>query len=184
MRRDLLPAHILKNYPFLFLDRDGVINRRLIDDYVKTPDEFIFEPGVIDSFPWLSASFSRILIVTNQRGIGVGIMTEEDLQAVHQKMQNTLNQAGAQVDGIYHAPYDRDETHFRKPGTGMALQAQQDFPEIDFERSLMVGDSLSDMEMGRRAGMLCVKIGPSHERGDWDLHFPSLQAFAHYLQKG
>lgn len=145
----------------LFLDRDGVINRRLIDEYVRNWSEFEFEPGVLEALAALAPRFRTIVIVTNQRGIARGLMTEADLARVHERMSSEIEQAGGRIDGIYHCPHDRHTgCACRKPGIGLAEQARRAHPHIDFTRSLMVGDSASDMEFADRAGMKKLFIGP------------------------
>ena len=181
------PQMHLKDYLFddswtLFLDRDGVINERLIGDYVKTPDEFRFIEGVPEAIAELSRVFGRIIIVTNQQGIGKGLMTEEDLRIIHDIMISGIEEAGGRINKIYHAPHlERDDSSLRKPNTGMALQAQKDFPEIEFNKSVMVGDGLHDMEFGRLLGMLRVFISPDPDPSNEDLsdfQFKSLTSFA------
>jgi len=176
----------LKDYSFdnswtLFLDRDGVINERLIGDYVKTPDEFLFIEGVPKAIAALSGVFGRIIIVTNQQGIGKGLMTEEDLRIIHDIMITGIEVAGGHINKIYHSPHlERDDSSLRKPNTGMAMQAREDFPEIDFHRSVMVGDGLHDMEFGRLLGMMRVFISPDSDPsndGLFDFHFESLTSF-------
>jgi D-glycero-D-manno-heptose 1,7-bisphosphate phosphatase len=143
----------------LFLDRDGVINKRLIDDYIKNIKEFEFIPGVPEALGKLSTVFGKIFIITNQRGIARKLMTEKDLSAVHEFMLNGINKSGGRIDKIYFCPHDRDEAcGCRKPEIGSALKAQQDFPEIDFEKSIMVGDSSSDIQFGKNAGMYTIKV--------------------------
>ncbi len=143
----------------LFLDRDGVINERIVGDYVKDWDSFNFIPGSIKAIENLSGVFGRIIVVTNQAGIGKGLMTEQDLFKVHKMLLKTVNLLDGRIDKIYHAPdIPNIPSKMRKPNTGMALEAKQDFPEINFSKSVMVGDSLSDMEMGHRLGMVKVFI--------------------------
>lgn len=143
----------------LFLDRDGVINRKLENDYVKTWEEFEFLPGVLESIQHFSAVFGRIVVVTNQQGIGKGIYTHEDLAAVHHNMLENIESAGGRIDKIYYAPnLNSENSPLRKPNTGMGLQAQQDFPEIDFKKSVIIGDSVSDMQFGKNLGMTTFYI--------------------------
>jgi len=143
----------------LFLDRDGVINKKLPNNYVKNPSEFIFEEGVIHAIQRLSNLFGRIIVVTNQQGIGKGVMTAEMLEQVHTYLKFEVNRGGGKIDQIYYCPnLEEDNSICRKPNTGMAEQARRDFPEIDFKKSIMVGDSLSDMQMGKRVGMITVFI--------------------------
>ena len=144
----------------LFLDRDGVINKKRDKDYVKSLREFEIIPGILESIADLSKIFGRIIIVTNQQGIGKGLMTDEDLDQIHSHLLEKVRQKGGNIDAIYHAPNLKEENSLmRKPGIGMALQAQKDFPEIDFSRSIIAGDSALDLEFGKRAKMISVLIG-------------------------
>lgn len=163
----------------LFLDRDGVINVRLIDDYVKTWEEFEFIEGVLEKLAEFSTLFGTIVIVTNQQGIGKGLMSEADLTDIHSRMLEEIEQAGGRIDKIYHCPALRsDADNCRKPRPVMAYKAQEDFPNIDFVRSIMVGDSLSDIEFGRAVGMRTVWISdediPDSHVGQIDLHLSRL----------
>ena len=163
----------------LFLDRDGVINERINGDYVKTLQQFRFLPGAGESIAKLSAIFCRIIVVTNQQGVGKGLLKESDLNLIHNLMRLDVVKLGGKIDAVYFAPYLAAENHpWRKPGTGMALQAKADFPEIDFHKSVMVGDSLSDMEFGKALGMKTVFIHPEpHPHPLIDIVFPSLSDF-------
>lgn len=167
----------------LFLDRDGVINKRIIDDYVKKIDEFVFLDGVLESLKIFKNIFKRIIVVTNQRGIALGLMNEEDLSVIHNHMVNEININGGRVDHIYHCPHDKtDNCVCRKPKPGMLIKAQHDFPDIDFTRAIMVGDSVSDMGLGRSRSLKNVFISEkSHVDADADIVFPSLKDFAEYL---
>jgi D-glycero-D-manno-heptose 1,7-bisphosphate phosphatase len=141
----------------LFLDRDGVINRRIVGDYIREWDQFEFLPGVLDSLKVLSGRFGKILVVSNQQGIGKGLMTEKDLALIHGKMKEEVLRSGGRIDGIYHCPaLESEGSVMRKPDIGMALKARKEFPGISFKRSVMVGDALSDMVFGRRLGMVTV----------------------------
>ncbi len=143
----------------LFLDRDGVINKKLDNDYVKNVDEFDFLDGAEDAIANFSKLFNRIVVVTNQQGIGKGLMTKGDLQEVHEYMLAEIAVAGGKIDRVYYCPdLAAKNTKCRKPNTGMAEKAKADFREIDFKKSIMVGDSLSDIQMGRRLGMYTVFI--------------------------
>lgn len=153
---NLLP-YVDKNWT-LFLDRDGVINVERDQDYVKNINEFVFAHKA----PWAIAQLNRLfgvtVIVTNQRGISRGLMTEQDLILVHEHMQRELELEQAHIDKIYFAPDLHNDAPNRKPNGGMALQAKNDFPSIEFSKSIMVGNTLSDMEFGHRLGMYCVFI--------------------------
>jgi D-glycero-D-manno-heptose 1,7-bisphosphate phosphatase len=148
----------------LFLDRDGVINRRLIDDYVKTWTEFEFMPDAIETIAHLRSCFAHIFVVTNQQGIGKKIMNTSDLQSIHNQMLESLEKCNQTklpiINQIYFCPsLKADNDHRRKPKIGMALQAQADHPKVDLFKSIMVGDSISDMEFGRSAGMKTIFFG-------------------------
>lgn len=171
----------------LFLDRDGVINTRIPGDYVKTPAEFQPVSGLEEALRLLSGKFNRILVVTNQAGIGKGLMTELELHSVHQKLYQIASDAGAALDRIYYCPHRKEDAcTCRKPATGMAWMALADFPDIDFEDAWMVGDSVSDMEFAQTLGIRPVLIRGKLEdiatlsRMKIDLQFDSLLEFARW----
>lgn len=148
----------------LFLDRDGVINKKLENDYVRSPNELELLPGAISSIAQLSRIFGRTIVVTNQQGIGKGLMTEVDLADVHSIIESKVEEQEGKIDAIYFAPQLASENSpMRKPNIGMALKAKEDFLKVDFSRSIIIGDSKSDMEFGKNAGMHCVFIGKSKE---------------------
>ncbi len=143
----------------LFLDRDGVINRRIERDYVRNWKQFEFLPRALEAISGLSNLFGRIIIVTNQRSIARGLMTVGDLNDIHRRMLLLIRDAGGRIDGIYYCPHElKDNCDCRKPKIGMVLRAKTDFPEIDFKRSIVVGDSVSDMEFAEKIGALRVLI--------------------------
>lgn len=169
----------------LFLDRDGVINVRLMADYVKNVQEFEFIEGSLDALVKLHALFQRMVVVTNQQGIGKGIMTEADLREVHQYMLKAVEQEGGKIDQVYHCPeLAASNALCRKPNIGMAEAAKKDFPEINFTKSIMVGDSLSDLEFGKRAKMLTVYISEEQNKPEMaDFQFASLFEFYEEITK-
>lgn len=151
----------------LFLDRDGVINRRIPGDYVKRIEEFNFNPGAAEAIAVFSKIFRYIFVVTNQQGIGKGLMDEYDLAIIHDYMLEKLRQTGGRIDKVYFCPgLAKDNPACRKPQIGMALQAKADFPDVDFSRSLMIGDSVSDIEFGNNAGMTTYYISHNGEIPD------------------
>ncbi len=142
----------------LFLDRDGVINVLRPNDYVKCWDEFVFMPGILEALAKWNKQFSHIFIVTNQRGVGKVVMTEEDLHSVHKKMIEEIEKHGGRIDKIYYCTAVKESDPNRKPNPGMAKQAMNDFPDITPARSLMIGDSKSDLDFARNAGFVGINV--------------------------
>lgn len=167
----------------LFLDRDGVINVRIIDDYVKNINEFEFMPGVLEAFEIFAKKFNKIIIVTNQQGVAKGLMTLETVHSIHDFMVEKIENQKGRVDGIYICPQLKSEPdNFRKPSPKMAFMAKNDFPEIDFQKSIMVGDSNSDIEFGKNAGMHTILIGNEQIKSVPDDSFDSLISFANNIK--
>ena len=137
----------------LFLDRDGVINRWLPRDYVRTWEQFAFLPGILESLRKWAKRFKHIIIVSNQRGVGKGKMSMEELDAVHARMREEISRAGGRIDAIYTCCELDKEHPMRKPQTGMFLAACRDYPDIDPSRSLMLGDSDYDRIFAANCGM-------------------------------
>jgi D-glycero-D-manno-heptose 1,7-bisphosphate phosphatase len=142
----------------LFLDRDGVINRKLDQDYVKTLGEFEILDGVIEGLQICRNLFKRIIIVTNQRGVSLGLMNELDLQLIHEEMTKVFSVNGIKIDAIFYCDGINLNSDCRKPNPGMGLLAKQKFPDIDFKKSIMVGDSISDIEFGSNLNMVTVLL--------------------------
>ena len=171
----------------LFLDRDGVINERIIDGYVTRPADFRIIGGVLDAMAIFARCFDHIFIVTNQQGIGKGLMTEADLEAIHAAFLRQVEEAGGRVDRIYFCPALKAEHSFmRKPSIGMALQARRDYRDVILRQSVMVGDTESDMLFGRRAGMRTVLVGNEPQLARRSPHlvdycYPTLLDYANSL---
>jgi len=167
----------------LFLDRDGVINKRNFDGYVTSVASFEFLPRVLDAIADLSRIFHRIFVVTNQQGIGKGLMTERNLIEIHTYMCNKVYQAGGKIDKCYFAPNLKGaEDDMRKPGPAMAELAKMEFPEINFSESIMVGDTDSDILFGKNLGMKTVRIISAEQCTESaDLELNSLTELVKYL---
>lgn len=172
----------------IFLDRDGVINRRTPGDYVKHPDEFVPEAGAMEALNILAAHAGRIVVVTNQAGVGKGLMALDDLAGVHRHMLALAAAAGGRIDRVYFCPHRPDAgCTCRKPATGMAEQARSDFPDIVFGQSWMVGDSATDIQLGNALGMTTVLIRGKQEDAALlhslaiDHQFDSLLEFARFF---
>jgi D-glycero-alpha-D-manno-heptose 1-phosphate guanylyltransferase len=167
----------------LFLDRDGVINYEKENNYILNWNEFEFYPGVTEAIRILSKIFEKVIVISNQRGVGRGLMTEQDLLDIQERMKLKIEEDGGRIDKIYYCTAT-ESTHFcRKPNPGMALQAVKDFPSISLSKSLMVGNKPSDMQFGRNAGTFTVYLKTTHPEQplphpDIDLAFPSLIDFA------
>lgn len=143
----------------LFLDRDGVINTRIPDGYVTSVSELELLPGVTQAIAHLNSLFGRTVVVTNQQGIGKGLMSEADLKHIHLHVLEQVQQDGGSIDAFYFCPLLAHQTpNCRKPGPSMAHQAKRDFPEIVFSKSVMVGDSPSDIQFGTQLQMQTVLI--------------------------
>jgi len=152
----------------LFLDRDGVINDEKHLDYIHKWEEFKFYDGVKEALTIFSKKFGRIFIVTNQRGVAKGITRLEDLELIHNNMIKEFEEAGGRIDKVYYSVDFDNESPNRKPNPGMGLQAKIDFPEVDFSKSVMVGNTLSDMKFGRNLNVAANIFLPT-TRKDVDL---------------
>lgn len=167
----------------LFLDRDGVLNHEKNNDYIRNWDEFHFYDGTTAALASLNPHFKHIVVVTNQKGIGKGLMSVTDLEQIHSRMLHEIQLAGGRIDKIYFCPDLADDSIDRKPNPGMAFQAKQDFPTIDLSKSIMVGNRLSDMGFGRNAGMHTLFLATTHPHvafphPDIDARFNTLTEFA------
>ena len=148
----------------VFLDRDGVINRRPAEGaYVERVADFELLPGVGDALAELSRAGATLLVVTNQRGVARGMVAPEALEEMHRAMAVALADAGAPLAGVYVCPHERDACDCRKPLPGLFLRAQADFPWIDFAASEMVGDSISDARAAHALGIRSWIVGADRE---------------------
>jgi len=183
----MLDLTTIDNNWTLFLDRDGVINHEKEKDYIYHYGEFNFYEGVPEALQYLSTRFGKIIIITNQRGVGRQLMTEDDLLSIHEQMLADIERSGGRVHKIYYCVANDDAHPNRKPNPGMAKEALRDFPDIDLTRSIMVGNKLSDMQFGRNAGMHTVFVKTTDPQQQVphpsiDLAFEDLAGFAKALQ--
>ena len=170
----------------LFLDRDGVLNHDKEGSYIFNTGEFVFYDGVTAALKIFNDLFANIVVVTNQRGVGKGLMSELNLMEIHNKMLQDTEAAGGRIDAIYYATSLDNNHPERKPHPGMALRAKTDIPEIDFSKSIMVGNNISDMEFARNTGMHAVFLtttqpGLPLPHPSIDMVFNSLLKFAEAL---
>jgi histidinol-phosphate phosphatase family protein len=173
----------------LFLDRDGVLNERFPGDYVKKPEDFKFITGVKQSLSIFAGIFNPVVVVTNQQGIGRGLMTNAQLDLIHNKMLDEVRESGGRIDAVFFSPDLKNTRSFsRKPAIGMGLKARKQFPNINFKKSIMVGDTYSDILFGHRLGMFTVLVGPDKDAafqcsGILDFWFPDLISFAEFVKQ-
>lgn len=141
----------------IFLDRDGVINKRR-DDYVKTIDEFVLLPNVAESIKKLNQMGFLIIILTNQSAINRGIITEEQLNQIHTYMIQELKKSSCIITKIYFCPHRPDENcDCRKPKPGLIKKAIKEF-DADIDNSWLIGDSDTDLESANSIGVRAIKI--------------------------
>jgi D-glycero-D-manno-heptose 1,7-bisphosphate phosphatase len=149
----------------VFLDRDGVVNEKLPEGrYVTAWSEFRLIPGVAAAIASLNQAGLRVIVVSNQRGIALGLYSAADVHAIQTELQKTLDAHSARIDAFYFCPHDRQQCDCRKPLPGMFEQARRDFPDISAQTSIMIGDGLPDIEFGRRLGMRTAFIAVPLER--------------------
>lgn len=145
----------------LFLDRDGVINNEKHMDYINHWDEFKFFPGVKEAIKKFTEKFGNIFIVTNQRGVSKGLTKLADLETIHKNLLDELASAGGKITKVYFCCDLDDTSQNRKPNPGMGLRAKAEFPEVDFSKSVMIGNTISDMQFGRNLGVAINIFLPS-----------------------
>lgn len=155
-----------------FLDRDGVINRKAPEgQYVTCWEDFQLLPGVIEGIAELNRAGLRVIVITNQRCVAKGLLTEPELKKLHQRMLDHLAQAGATIDAIYYCPHEVEPPcSCRKPAPGMLLEAAHSYG-LDLATSWMIGDSDIDILAGKNAGCKTARLSVDGAReGDskWD----------------
>ena len=150
---------------YVFLDRDGVLNRKLPEGaYVGDWAQFQWLPGAVEAIARMNRGGLTVIVVSNQRGIALGRLSVEQLEIIHDQVRSDLARQGARLDAIYYCPHDRGECNCRKPGIGLFEQAAKDFPEVDAKNSVVIGDSLSDIQAGRQLGMKTIFIEGEPDR--------------------
>lgn len=143
----------------VFLDRDGVLNEKMLEgSYAASGENFHILPGVPEAVARLNRIGLRVIVVSNQRGVALGLYSLADVEAVHAEFQRLLKAKDARVDAFYVCPHDSNDCNCRKPLPGLFEQAVADYPEISAPTSVMIGDSLLDIEFGRRLDMTTILI--------------------------
>ncbi len=144
---------------YVFLDRDGVTNRKLPEgQFVRSWRDFEFLPGAESAIAALNRSGRHIIIISNQRGIALGLYTRADVETLHMKLQERMAEHDAHIDAFYYCPHDRNQCDCRKPKTGLFEQVFRDFPEASAQNSIVIGDSISDIQAARTLGLLAIFI--------------------------
>jgi histidinol-phosphate phosphatase family protein len=143
----------------LFLDRDGVINQRNFDGYILQWPDFHFAEGLLAAAAQIGQMFGNIFVVTNQQCVAKGLISETELQDIHQQMSFSLAAHGLKIKEVKAAFERKGEAPFRrKPNTTMAFELQAQYPSIDFKKSIMVGDTDSDIQFGKALGMFTILV--------------------------
>jgi len=149
----------LSGIEYVFLDRDGVINSKAAEgEYVYRWDHFQILPRVEAAIAALNQSGRTVIVASNQRGVALGYYTKADVDAIHEALQKHLAQQGAHIDAFYFCPHDQNECNCRKPETGLFEQAFHDFPGASARNSIVIGDSLSDIQAARNLGAPSIFI--------------------------
>lgn len=162
----------------VLLDRDGTINVKAPEgEYVTDPDGLVLLAGAAGAIRALNAAGVPVAVVTNQRGIARGVMTEADLEAVHARLRELLANEGASIDVCFHCPHEKGTCDCRKPGTRMLEQAREHFGLSSLEDAVMIGDADSDIRAGHAAGACTILL-----RDPAALRPPETGAIARTLQ--
>ncbi len=154
---------------YLFLDRDGVINLKLPQRWVTRVEDLVLIPGAAQAIARFNAAGIVVLVVTNQRGVALEYFSLQALETVHNHLRELLSASRAHLDAIYVCPHARDACTCRKPLPGLFHQAFAEYPLARPDNSLMVGDSLSDIQAGFGIGMPTVFIRNAGRDGDADV---------------
>jgi D-glycero-D-manno-heptose 1,7-bisphosphate phosphatase len=170
----LITSEGVAGIDYVFLDRDGVINRKMAEgEYVSHWDRFHLLPGVEQAIAALNRSGRKVIVVTNQRGVALGYYSAADVEILHEQLQRHLARHGARVDAFYYCPHDKNQCDCRKPQTGLFEEAFRDFPEASATNSIVIGDSLSDIEAARNLGAPSIFI-----QGDPEFQKPGAEKAA------
>ena len=156
----------ISKYDTLILDRDGTINVHIIGDYVRKWDNFEFIPNVVDTIARWSKLVKHIFIVTNQRGIGKGKYTEDDLAYIHAHMVAEIEKAGGHINGIYFCSSLTEEDIRRKPGRGMFDDILREHPDVDPTKTLMIGDTDVDRDFANNCCIDFQRIDSLKRKGE------------------
>jgi len=145
-----------------FLDRDGVINRNAPPhEYITKAEDFSFNPEIFKVLNSLKDKGFKFIVLTNQRGIARGLMSESELAKIHSKMKTELSAQGIDILDIFYCPHSGESCDCRKPKPGLINQALAKY-DIDLQESLMIGDSTSDAELCKHFNLKCFLVRQDH----------------------
>jgi D-glycero-D-manno-heptose 1,7-bisphosphate phosphatase len=167
----------------LFLDRDGVINERIWDGYVLNYNQFQFRDGTLEAFSRFKTIFKYTFIVTNQQCVGKGIITFEELESIHSKMCDQIIENQGEITDIFIATEIKNSAPFRrKPSTLMGQEAKEKYLDLDFAKSIMIGDTDSDIQFGKDLGMKTVRVMSKEKKEiEADVNITDLKHFVELL---
>ena len=167
----------------MFLDRDGTIIRDV--GYLRDPSEVTLLPGSIDALSRMSTAGFMLILVSNQSGIGRGLITQEQADRVHRRFEELLDGEGVRLSASYYCPHHPDDNcQCRKPRTGLLERASMEL-DIDLQTSVMVGDSESDADAGAASGCRAILIDPTGIGCPWACcTVPDLASAAELVLKG
>jgi len=172
---------------FVLLDRDGVINRRIVGGYVTCWEEFAFLPGALEGLRLLAENDYQPIVVSNQAGVGKGLMTPADLQEITRKFIAEVEAHGGRIRGVYYCTHRvADDCPCRKPKPGLLLNAQADH-HFSFQDAFLIGDSESDLRAAQAVGCPAILVSNASSAGLEKLPYaprvavPSLLAAAAFL---
>jgi histidinol-phosphate phosphatase family protein len=186
LERLALTETFLARRPTVILDRDGVLNKKPPRaQYVRTWNEFEWLGGAKEALRLLREASYRVVVVSNQAGIGRGVMTETDVLQIHNQMRAEAQEAGGRIDEIYYCPHDwNDGCDCRKPSPGMLFQAQREL-NLDLSRTPFLGDDERDAEAAERAGCPFIQVSEEKPLVKWArrlLNDQSTEGNAHHAK--
>jgi D-glycero-D-manno-heptose 1,7-bisphosphate phosphatase len=150
----------MSGQPCVFFDRDGIVNVSPGPGYVERVEDFHLMPAFLDALRVVQARGYDAAIITNQRGVGRGLMTEATLHAIHDVLLAAVADAGLSLRGIYYCTATDNSDPRRKPNPGMLHEAAAEH-QLDLARSWMVGDNEKDVLAGRAAGCRTILVAPA-----------------------
>jgi len=163
----------------VFLDRDGVINRKPPEgEYVIRWEDFHVLSGVVEGIAQLNQAGFRVVVVTNQRCVARGLITSTHLEKIHHQMSDCLARAGATIDAVYYCPHEMESRcRCRKPAPGMLLDAAREHG-IELSASWMIGDSDIDVDAGKNARCKTARLLVKNETADGRANGPAASSSA------